>query len=201
MNYNKQRIGDINLGVYYKLDSINSQQVNADLIINETKALTISGNYDTNNKNSIGVTVDIPSLPLEAVNPFLSGMAGLQGSLKGNMKITGNTDSPLINGYLQLMSTSVNVPMIGTSFGFSSDQLKIVDNQILFQKYSINGPNKQPLVINGNVDFQEFSHILTNLSITATEFQLVNVSKNNKSMVYGKAFSDLDLTVKAISDY
>ena len=73
-------------------------------------------------------------------------MAGLQGSLKGNMKITGNTDSPLINGYLQLMSTSVNVPMIGTSFGFSSDQLKIVDNQILFQKYSINGPNKQPLV-------------------------------------------------------
>ena len=104
-------------------------------------------------------------------------MAGLQGSLKGNMKITGNTDSPLINGYLQLMSTSVNVPMIGTSFGFSSDQLKIVDNQILFQKYSINGPNKQPLVINGNVDFQEFSHILTNLSITATEFQLVNVSR------------------------
>jgi len=200
MNYNKQRIGDINLGVYYKLDSINRQQVNADLIINETKALTISGNYDTNDKNSIGVTVDIPSLPLETVNPFLSGMAGLQGSLKGNMKITGNTDSPLINGYLQLMSTSVNVPMIGTSFGFSSDQLKIVDNQILFQKYSINGPNKQPLVINGNVDFQEFSHILTNLSITATEFQLVNVSKNNKSMVYGKAFSDLDLTVNGAVD-
>ena len=31
MSYNKQRIGDINLGVYYKLDSINSQQVSAEL--------------------------------------------------------------------------------------------------------------------------------------------------------------------------
>ena len=200
MSYNKQRVGDIDLGVYYKLDSISRQQVNADLMIDNTKALTISGSYDTHAENPIGVTIDIPSLPLEAANPFLSGMAGLQGALKGNMKVTGNTDSPLINGYLELASTSVNVPMIGTSFGFSPNRIEITDNRLLFQQYSINGPNKRPLTINGNVDFREFSHILTDLSITATEFQLVNVSRNNKSMVYGKAFADLDLTVKGAID-
>ncbi|MCH5327884.1 MAG: translocation/assembly module TamB domain-containing protein [Coprobacter sp.] len=200
LTYDKQRVGDIGFGINYRLDSLDRQQAYANMMVNNIKVLTLSGSYDTRTDSPADITVDIPGFPLETANPFLSGTTRLQGTLHGNMKITGDIDAPRLNGYLQLASATASVPMIGTSFGFSPDRIDITDNLILFRKYALTGPNQKPLYINGNVDCSDFSRILTDLALTAKEFQLINVARNKKTDIYGKAFADMDLTVKGVVD-
>lgn len=50
--------------------------------------------------------------------------------------------------------------------------------------------------INGTVDFSNFSNIVTDLRVTADNFQAVDVQRNRSSVVYGTAFLDMDVTAK-----
>jgi hypothetical protein len=50
----------------------------------------------------------------------------------------------------------------------------------------------------GNISesFTDFGNIISDVLITASNFQLINVKKNNKTLVYGKAFSDMFLLIQ-----
>lgn len=196
LSYVKQRVGDILFDINYQLDNSGKQIARADMSIDKQKVLNIDGSYDGKSDNPIDLTVSIPGFPLASANAFLQDMATLSGNLNGEMKISGTGNAPIVDGYLQFASTGIAIPMIGTSFSLSTEKIIIKENDLLFNKFAIIGPNKKPLQINGHVDMHDFSRMMTDLSITANEFQMVNVSRNRKSMVYGKAFADLNITVK-----
>ena len=41
---------------------------------------------------------------------------------------------------------------------------------------------------------------MTDITIKGSDFQMINVPKNNKTMLYGKANADLDISVKGAID-
>ncbi|MDD6209691.1 MAG: translocation/assembly module TamB domain-containing protein [Bacteroidales bacterium] len=199
LKYDKQLIGDIGFDLLYKLEQ--EQLLDAKLSLNDTTVLTAKGSYRTEGDDSLAVTVDIPSLPLMIVNAFVPAeLARLSGFLKGNISVTGSPQKLQFNGGLRLAETSVSVPMIGTSFTFSDDEIVIKESKMQFANYPIISPNKNSLLIDGSVDISDFSKIMTDLSADASDFQLINVKRNRNSMVFGKANLDLHATVRGPID-
>jgi len=70
----------------------------------------------------------------------------------------------------------------------------------LFNQYGIYAYNKNPFIINGEVDFNNLSRMTANLKLTANNLQLLNVKKNEESLVYGKLFVNLNSTVRGPLD-
>ena len=201
LSYDKQRIGNIDLNMRYRLNDENRQQVRVGLMVDQKEALTVRGFYQPDTTEAIQLKIQLLSLPLAIVNPFLpADFSKISGALNGEISLSGKIDDPLASGFLQFANTSISVPMIGTSFGLSDKKIEITENVVVLNNYAINGPNKQPLLINGDVNLRDFSHIMTNVSITGSDFQLINVPKNNKTMVYGKANADLDISAKGAID-
>lgn len=66
----------------------------------------------------------------------------------------------------------------------------------MFNQYGIYAYNKNPFIINGEVDFNNLSRMTANLKLTANNLQLLNVKKNEESLVYGKLFVNLNSTVR-----
>ncbi|MFR1235949.1 MAG: translocation/assembly module TamB domain-containing protein [Barnesiella sp.] len=201
LKYDKQRIGTVNMEIAYQLDSIGRQQAALNMDIDGKEVARIGGYYAGNSPEPLNITLKLNQLPLSTANPFLPGdMAHLQGGLNGEISVTGKTESPLLNGWLQTDTTAFSVPMIGTSYNLSDNKILIDEGILHFDEYSVTGPNQKPLYVSGDINLKDFSHIYTDLRLHASEFQPIRVDKNSKSMVYGKAIIDLETTVKGPLD-
>ena len=197
LQYDRKRIGTVDLDLLYLLTE-GKQDAEVDLKLDGQRAIVARGTYRPSAPDSaLSAVVNIPGIPLAAANPFLpSDMARLSGRLTGSVEAAGSTAHPLLNGSLQFDTTRVTVPLIGTGFDFSLEPIRVADSRILFNRYSIRPPNSQPLTINGNVNLSDFAAITTDLTVSATDFQAIDVARSAGSQVYGKAALDLNASVR-----
>ncbi|MDE7472541.1 MAG: translocation/assembly module TamB, partial [Muribaculaceae bacterium] len=196
--YNKQRVGSFDLGVDLSTNKSGTVRANASLMVDSIKTITAEGNLnDSTARNPFLLDFKMIHFPLHILNPFLpKDMARLNGTLNGTMDITGSLAEPIFNGYLDFDSTMLTIPMFGTSFTFSDAKIPMDSNVVTFDNYTITGANANPLSINGTVDARHISNILLDLSANAREMQIVNSKKKRGVQVYGKAFIDLDASVR-----
>lgn len=109
-------------------------------------------------------------------------MAKMGGDLDGTLAISGQSDKPMAEGYLILDTASVYVGAAGSTFRFDDKKIEIKNNRILFNQYGIYAYNKNPFIINGEVDFNDLSRMTANLKLTANNLQLLNVKKTRKAL-------------------
>ena len=199
--YGKQRVGDFDLNVNYQLDSLGRQEAKAALQIDSRRVLTLSGLLDDKADSPVSLQLAVDSLPLATANPFLpADMAQLQGYLNGEMQVGGSTSAPLLDGYLQMVGASANSKSMGASLNLPTSPIRVEKNVLRFDDYAITGANKNPLHIDGNVDFRDFAKINTDLHIFASAFQPVKATRSSKATVYGSVIADLDMRVNGPLD-
>ena len=198
LGYDKQRIGTTDLTVGYDSGQDGNAQFKVQLALDQAKVLTATGHLPTSQEAiPLQADIDIPGLPLAPANVFLpANMIRLNGTLQGNLSMREQEGTLRLNGGMQLSQTDAQIGMIGTSFQFAPDRIVIADNQVRFDRYQIFAPNKKALTIDGSVNLGDFSNITTDLRLTAADFQAIDVARGKGSMVYGKAFLDLNASVK-----
>lgn len=194
--YQKGRIGELLLsGVYLPLD--NSQhQVDMHIYHDQNEVSVLTALYQSAQGGNIDGKVGINQLPLMMLDPFLTGMARLNGALLGTMSMKGTVQAPLLNGYMQMDTAAVYVTMAGSQLKLDDKKINVTDSKISFDKYSIYSAGNNPFVIDGIVDIRNLSKGTADLTLTARNMQLLDAQKDNESLVYGKLFVDLNSTVK-----
>lgn len=199
LSYDKQRFGDVGLGVRYAQGR--EQQADVRLTLDGADVLTARGDYRKERESPLDITASIPGFPLQRADVFLpADMLRLSGILSGKLHAGGTPQRLQLNGGLQFAQTEVRVPMIGTSFRLSSDTIRIDDSRVLFDDFAVTAPNKSPLTIGGYVDLTDFGRITADIALRASDFQFVNVARKEGTAVYGKAYLDLDATAKGPLD-
>ena len=199
LSYDKQRFGDVGLGVRYAQGR--EQQADVRLTLDGADVLTARGDYRKERESPLDITASIPGFPLQRADVFLpADMLRLSGILSGKLHAGGTPQRLQLNGGLQFAQTEVRVPMIGTSFRLSSDTIRIDDSRVLFDDFAVTAPNKSPLTIGGYVDLTDFGRITADIALRASDFQFVNVARKEGTDVYGKAYLDLDATAKGPLD-
>lgn len=177
------------------------QEAQADWEIDDKKVLTLNGLLDNQAENPVRLNLSIDEFPLATANPFLpSEMAQLQGYLNGKMGITGSTDTPLLNGYIQMEEAVANSKSMGATLKFPQSQIRVEQNVLQFDNYEITGANKNPLHIDGNIDFKKLDKIVTDLRLYASAFQPVKSARSTKATVYGSVIADMDMAVNGPLD-
>lgn len=202
LSYDGSRIGNLNVGFTYDMQQKTEQHFNTQIELDSTRILTAQGHIvDSIAETPFNVQIDLPGLPLKLANAFMpADMAQLDGILKGNLDFAGDKRHLLANGNMLFDNTSIKVGMIGTTFTLSPTPIQIENSTVRFNNFQLIAPNKQPLSINGNITLQNPSNITTDLTLTASDFQLVNVAKSRRTMVYGQAYMDLNTRVRGPID-
>lgn len=200
--YGKERVGDLGLGIEYRLSQQTEHDVDFSLSVDGVKALLTKGKLMTGVEDKdIALDIDIPKFPLRVAGAFTpSGIIKLDGDMIGAFQVKGQMDQPLINGDLCFKDGSIEALMIGTTFKIDSSVIVIRDNLLDFNHFGLIAPNKQRLELLGTVDFASFSAIKMDVSVQAKNFQAMKVKENTETMVYGKVFVDLSATLKGMLD-
>lgn len=197
--YQKQRIGDVLLNIKYDAaNRFTNHAVNFALYLDKMQRVIVKGRFSTAAQNrEIDVDLDIPSLPLYIVNAFLpADVVKLNGDLKGRIELREDLDRPRINGGLAFRDGSAEVILLGTVFGLDSALIPVEEGKILFRNFAFTAPNRQALLVNGSLNLTPFSDMRMDMEFKANNFQVINVKQNPVSLLYGKAYADIGISLK-----
>ncbi len=200
--YGKEHVGDLGIGMTYRLSRQTEHDVDFSLSVDKVKALLVKGKLMTGIEDkNMALDIDIPKFPLRVAGAFTPpGIMNLGGDMIGAFQVKGQMDQPLINGDLRFKDGTIEALMIGTTFKIDSSAIKIHNNLLDFNHFGLIAPNKQRLELLGTVDFASFSAIKMDASIQAKNFQAMKVKENTETMVFGKLFVDLSATLKGMLD-
>lgn len=195
-SYQNKKIGNTLLDLKYGLEQKTARHtVEAVLHIDGVKRIKADGYFSTGaSDRTVALRTEIPSLPLGIVSTFIpDNLLFLYGDLHGNMDLSGTLDRPSIDGQLAFRKAGTEIVMLGTRFGFDSTVIPVRQGKIYMDGFGMTAPNKKRLEINGRIALLPWDAMGCDLSLRADNFQLVNVKKNETSLVYGKAYIDLNV--------
>lgn len=196
--YEQQRIGTLGLGMQYAgKNRFTEHAVNFELKIDSIRRAVVQGTFFTSeSRRDLQVDVDIPSFPLYVINAFMPpDIMKLGGELHGKMQLRGTVDKPLLNGELAFREGKANLLMLGTTFSMDTKPLVVEDGKVIFRQYRFIAPNNSDMILNGDIKLVPFDLVGMDLSVKANNFEVVNVKKNSASLIYGKAYTDINTRI------
>lgn len=194
-------MGNIGSEIAYLQGDGVSHIVEVRLLQNDREIGVLSGTYFDEVKPRLEATIDMEHTPLDLVNGFVPDqLFGLEGQAEGKLSVSGYLDSPVVNGEIYLNSSYlVSVPY-GMRLRFDDDPVLIADSRLLFENFTVYAHNDNPLNIMGNVDFSNLERIMVDLKMRARDYQIIGEKENSKSVAYGKAYVNIDGTIKGLID-
>ena len=199
MVYQGEKVGELLLnGVYLPLDN-EEHQLDMHLFHNNKEVSTLFALYQPKENERIEGAFEIHSMALTSLNPFLAGMARLNGALQSSMTISGTANQPLLDGYMQLDTASVFSTATGSSFRFDNKKVEIKDNTIKFDRYGIYSAGNNPFLVDGTIGLNTTNPAksIADLRMNANNMQLLESRKNEENIVFGRMFVDLrDFTTR-----
>lgn len=200
LSYDRTPIQDLNLSLQAAMGNDGTYDVALSLAVaKQQRALTISSKLVTGEEGLEPeyVKLNLDKFPLSVANAFLGNdVAQLQGTMSGDMDLSGGLTKPILNGSLTCDSVAVYLPIMGSSLKFDNEPLTVTNNVVRFNNFDIYGANNNPLTIDGTIDATKLNDILLDVSANANNFQLVGNDRRAGSDLYGKLFLNLNATAK-----
>lgn len=189
----KNSLGNINLGLAWLPDeTMNKHYIDTYLMHNDNEILTATGTYLVDKKR-IDLESLIEKFPMELVSAFVDpNMVKLSGTLDGEIVINGSTDKPTLNGFLKSNLVELNSKITGAYYRFDPRSIKMLNNELVFDHYTIHSRGVTPFTINGKVDCKDISNPYANLSFDADKYTLLDAKRTEKSLFYGKVLVDMN---------
>lgn len=202
--YGKERVGTIGADMTIATDADGLLRAQAQLSVDGVRTMTLAGALNDSTATSpLALDFSMIHFPLTSVNPFLpSSLARLRGTLNGSLNITGDSDNPIFDGWLQFDSTAVRAAIIATEYPVSDVKIPVERSKVRFDNFSIRGVNDRSLAINGTVDISSMASPLIDLTLTADNMQICGTSRPSRGAdIYGKGFISTNTRVRSNDKY
>lgn len=203
LTYERQLIGDVTLGATWLPGEQGKQYLNGYLTHERKEVMTVDGRLlpAGQGNDSLQVSAELSHFPLRIADAFIPRqLVALSGAMNGNLRITGRTDRPLVNGELIMDSASVSSRQYAVRFRLDDRPVQLSDNRLIFDNLAIYTTENNPFTIDGYVDFRDMKRPMANLNMLAENYLLLDAGRTRESLVYGKVLADFRASVRGPLD-
>jgi translocation and assembly module TamB len=159
--------------------------------------VALEGKYASGSTSPLDLEMDINRLSASLIEAFSGGeLQRGKGELSGNLSLQGSVENPKINGDLSLKSLAFHVSQMGARYTFEDGTIRFDAPNMRFNKLGILDTLGQRLDVDGRVTLSNLPNVGYDLKIGTKRFMLLNASRQDNDLVYGKAFAAADLSVK-----
>ena len=155
---------------------------------NDTVTFDLKGDIYTET-SKMDFKINIQQLLLVHLEPFLQGnLSNLAGSLRGNLRITGTTDKPNVNGNINIDKGKLTVDFMMTKYTIN-DHIDFENSDIVFNNFKIQDSHHKTAMVNGKIKTSFFNDISLNLNISPDNFQCLNTKEKDNELFYGTVYA------------
>ena len=190
---NNQLIGDAKLNL---IASEDFKKIDLDFLVinNEQEKLKLFGDFSIE-KNTYPLNLTLQSNDF-SISPFSNliknSITDFEGAFNSEIKITGNTSSPVFYGNIVTSNVAFKVPYLNVRYEiddkstfFLNDQSFYIDDFLIKNKLTNTTGN-----ISGKITHNLFKNWFLELDINSNNLMILNTQLNNNSLYYGKGMFD-----------
>lgn len=193
MAYENVALGNIALSTVYLPNEDGTHFVDARVGRNEAEIMTLNGTYYTSPEDRIEADVDLHDFPLVMVNGFLPpDLVSLTGALDGRVRVDGVTANPQIGGWIAFDQATLASSAYSLNLKLPADTIRLQQNRVRMDHLKVYSTGRDPLELNGIIDFTDMANMNLSLSLKATNFELINAKRTQQATAYGKVYVDVD---------
>ena len=225
LKVNEELVGDIAINTDW-INSNKGMHIKGELLRDKLNTFDFIGFYfPFKDKNSIDFNCVLRNTDLAFLNPYVidQGITGINGKAKGEVKVTGEPETPLLEGEISLLRTGFNVDYLNTHYDFSG--LMIIENSDIYTDniIEIRDDENNLAFFNGAIyhknfrdfDFNVFIEIPKKVFIkgdkkelnsfdgakkTENKFISINTNIDLNDDFYGKVYATGDINIEGYQD-
>ena len=153
------------------------------------------------NNSNFDFALDIKTLQMKALEgPSFGAIRNSSGSLSGNITLKGTIDDPILRGTINFNKTAFNLKAINSFFKVDNESLTIDNTGFAFNNFIIKDTADNNLVIDGRVNTTNFKDYAFKLKVNADNFQVLNTTKKDNKLFYGKMVLTTALNIRGTND-
>ena len=144
-------------------------------------------------KTGIDFALDIDRLNYNNFDIFLSDiLQDLGGWAEAKVSIKGQTDDLKVLGTVKLHETFFTPTLTNVRYDLSETPLEFTAKGIAIDGLTLRDPYGKALKINGTLTTSDWSDFHANLSLHADQWQVLNTTRQQNPLYFGKLFVSLD---------
>jgi len=148
------------------------------------------------NDVNLNLDLNVRALQLQTMEGAMAGVIrNASGAINGNVSIRGSMNQPAVQGSLNFDKSSFVLVMLGSKFYLDNQKLSVTNDGLTFNDFTVKDSSGNALALNGNILTNNFVNYQFNLKLTARNFQLLNSTKEDNPVYYGKMNISSDLVV------
>jgi len=171
----------------------NSYDFNAELAGGQIE-LELNGDYVARqNDAEIDLDLNITNFEMKALNNLSMGeVKNAEGNFTGQFKLTGSTKDPQYKGELNFTKAEFNIARLNAPFTLENETLLVDNDGLTMNEFTILDSKNNALVLSGDIGTESFINPTFDLNAKATDFHVLNSTKEDNELFYGQASFDAD---------
>ncbi len=159
--------------------------------------LDLTGSYvATEQSSNIDMNLDLNEVKMTALEGFSQGaVKNGSGSFSGNISLTGTVLEPQYEGQLNFDQAKFNLAFLNAPFTLPNESLRLDNQGFYFDDFDIEDNNDNTLTLNGKITTESLLNPGFDLDVQAQNFQLLNSTKEDNDLFYGKGVVDVDAQI------
>jgi len=196
--YNNIYIGNLEL----EKAILNQNYFAYDIRLNQSrKSIKTKGIINFDNTKRINANLEINSFDMLILQDMLKDyLYETNGRINSNIKITGNIDNPLFNGYLSFTDAQVGIKEINEVFKIGKKKIILENDKIFLDNFKLIDKNNQEIDFAGNIQYKNNNLIFNTVKVNAQNFEMMSSQYSEEKPVYGLVVADILLNANGKLD-
>ena len=191
--------GDTVGNAVVKVDNLSGDRYNTNATITgRGNDISLTGSFAPKGANDIALDLDlvVRQMQLTTVEGAFGGMIkNASGSVNGNISIKGSVNEPKIDGPINFDKASFATTLLGSQYRIDGEKINVTENGFQFNDFVIKDTANNELRLNGSIQTPNFTNYNFDFDLDATNFQLLNTTKKDNKIYYGKLVITSDIHV------
>ncbi|MEP6646112.1 MAG: translocation/assembly module TamB domain-containing protein [Saprospiraceae bacterium] len=193
-SFHADTVGDISL----KVNNEKANTYTADVAVtgygNEVK---MNGYFfDDGTKNLYDLNIDLAHLNMKSFEAFTSGeLNNSSGTVTGKLHLKGTLLVPEITGDLHLHDAGFTISRFNSYYTAPDENFAFTNEGLRFNHFTLVDSTGNHAVLDGMVFTRDFKDYRFGLTLQANNFQILNSTRQNNKLYYGKLFMDAQLRI------
>jgi len=162
--------------------------INSATITGRGNDVSMTGSFaPTANDIDLDLNLNIRQLQLNTLEGAMANaISNASGAISGEVRIKGTSTSPKVQGDLNFEKASFALNILGSQYKIDNEKISVTENGFVFDNFTIRDSSSNALTINGNVLTSNFINYDLNLDVQARNFEVMNSTKAQNKLYYGK---------------
>lgn len=151
--------------------------------------IALTGSFAPQGNKDIALNLDLAVRQLQLATmqgAFGNMIRNASGAVNGTISIRGTTSEPKINGPLNFDKASFAISALGSQFRMDGEKITVTQNGFHFDNFVVRDSANNELRLNGLIQTPNFANYFFDFDVTATNFEILNSTKKDNKLYYGK---------------